>query len=323
MKKSFLAAAILLSTTLVLAGCQEQNPAASALTAKVGTWKTAQTIQPFYYQDFLPENSTVEVLPFTNPGDQKTALLAGELDLCGTTLVTAIMAAAQGEPVKVVASLAEKCSALVVGKDSGIQRPEDLKGKTIAYVPGTMHHILLLETLEKAGLNPATDVQLKRIDFFDMGQALAQGEIDAFCSGEPFPSAAVREGYGRILLYPYYDESVGYINGAMLTTQAKIAQEPEKIQALVSAHRKATEYLKENPEAWLTRAAEFGTPPEVLAIAADNMVLAWDITPEMISQTKALAQRMQKLGLIAKVPDIDALFDTRFTAAPSNDGTSE
>jgi NitT/TauT family transport system substrate-binding protein len=64
--------------------------------AKVGTWKTAQTIQPFFYQDFLGDSYSVEVLPFTNPGDQKTALLAGSLDMCGTTLVTAITAASKG-----------------------------------------------------------------------------------------------------------------------------------------------------------------------------------------------------------------------------------
>ena len=69
----------------------------------MGTWKTAQTITPYFYDEFMPES--VEVLPFTNPGDQKTALLAGSLDMCGTTLVTAITAASKGEPVKIVTSL--------------------------------------------------------------------------------------------------------------------------------------------------------------------------------------------------------------------------
>ena len=85
----------------------------------------------------------VEVLPFTNPGDQKTALLAGELDMTGTTMVTAITAAEKGEPIRIVAGLCNKCSALVVKKDSGIKKPEDLKGKHIAYVPGTMHLSLI------------------------------------------------------------------------------------------------------------------------------------------------------------------------------------
>jgi hypothetical protein len=55
---------------------------------RVGTWKTAQTIQPFLYEWFSP-GTRVDVRPFTNPGDQKAALLAGSLDMTGTTLALA------------------------------------------------------------------------------------------------------------------------------------------------------------------------------------------------------------------------------------------
>ena len=85
-----------------------------AVKMTVGTWKTAQTIQPFIYDKFANKGETVEVKPFTNPGDMKTALLAGDLDFTGTTWATAIMAASKGEPVKVVAAMTEKCSALLV-----------------------------------------------------------------------------------------------------------------------------------------------------------------------------------------------------------------
>ena len=140
-------------------------------------------------------------MPFTNPGDQKTALLAGSLDMTGTTIPTAIAAAAAGEAGqdRGLVSVCNKCSALAVGKDADIQSAEDLKGKTIAYVPGTMHHVLLLDVLRRAGLDPDTDVTLTRIDFFDMGQALAGGQIDAFLSGEPYPSAGRA---GRLRPYP-------------------------------------------------------------------------------------------------------------------------
>ncbi|MGI6546671.1 MAG: ABC transporter substrate-binding protein [Fastidiosipilaceae bacterium] len=284
-------------------------------TYTVGTWKTAQTIQPFFYQDYLPEGASFEVLPFTNPGDQKTALLAGELDMCGTTWVTAITAASKGEPVKVVAGMTEKCSALVTKSGDEINQVADLKGKVIAYVPGTMHHILLLETLQKNGLDVDQDVTLLQIDFFDMGAALADGQIDAFCSGEPYPSIAVLEGYGKILEYPYYDDSVGFINAGMLTTDTQIADHPERVQALVDAHIEATKYLMEHSDIWLERAAEFGTEQAVLEQALDNMELVWDITPETIQQVKNLAQRMYELDIISTVPDIDELIDLQFLPA--------
>ncbi len=278
----------------------------------VGTWKTAQTIQPFIYDKFANKGETVEVKPFTNPGDMKTALLAGDLDFTGTTWATAIMAASKGEPVKVVAAMTEKCSALVVGKDSDIKTTKDLKGKTIAYVPGTMHHILLLEVLKKAGLDPAKDVTLKKIDFFDMGQALASKSIDAFLSGEPFPSIAEIDGYGRVLEYPYFDDSVGYINAAMLTTEDEIKNEPEKIQRLVDMHIQASKYYMEHKDEWIDRAAEFGTEKKYLEKAKDNMALAWDLTDDTKTKVKKLAEKMKELNIIDNVPDIDALIDTSF-----------
>ena len=222
------------------------------------------------------------------------------------------MAASKGEPVKVVAAMTEKCSALVVGKDSDIKTTKDLKGKTIAYVPGTMHHILLLEVLNKAGLDPAKDVTLKKIDFFDMGQALASKSIDAFLSGEPFPSIAEIDGYGRVLEYPYFDDSVGYINAAMLTTEDEIKNEPEKIQRLVDMHIQASKYYMEHKDEWIDRAAEFGTEKKYLEKAKDNMALAWDLTDDTKTKVKKLAEKMKELSIIENVPDIDALIDTSF-----------
>ena len=298
---------VILSATILagsMVGCGKKTESSDAKNMTVGTWKTAQTIQPFFYDEFSDESE--------NLGDMKTALLSGDLDFTGTTWVTAIMAASKGEPIKVVASMTEKCSALVVGKDSGINTTKDLKGKTIAYVPGTMHHILLLEVLNRAGLDPDKDVTLKKIDFFDMGQALASGSIDAFCSGEPYPSIAVEEGYGKILEYPYYDDSIGYINAAMITTEDEIKENPEKIQELVDKHVKASKHLMASKEEWINKAAEFGTEKKYLEKSTENIELSWDITPETVEQVKKLAERMKELGMIEKVPDIDAMFDLSF-----------
>ena len=278
----------------------------------IGTWKTAQTIQPFFYEQFLPDSMKTRVFTFTNPADQKTALLAGSLEMCGTTLAHAIYSASVGQPVVVVAALCNKCSALVVKKDGPIQTEADLKGKTIGYVPGTMHEILLRETLTRSGISPQTDVTLVRVDFFDMGTALAGGSIDAFLSGEPFPTLAVMQGYGRILAYPYYGDSVGTINAGMLVTRAAVEERPAQVAALVLAHARATRFLVDHPEQWLKRASAFGTPIDVLEAAAPNMELAWAMDETFVRQAKALGSRMQALGIIERQPDYDRLFDLSF-----------
>jgi NitT/TauT family transport system substrate-binding protein len=312
---------LFLSLTLVfsLTGCGGTAGKDASMPARVGTWKTAQTIQPFFYQDYLAANDVVEVIPFTNPGDMKTALLAGSLDMCGTTLVTAITAASKGEPVVVVCGLSNKCSALVVGRDSNIKTAADLKGKKIAYVPGTMHHLLLLEALTGGGIDPQNDVELVRIDFFDMGQALAQGNVDAFYSGEPYPSVAVAEGYGRILQYPGDNEGFGIINSAMITTKDKIKDHQEMIQKLVTAHVNATEYLNKDKGAWIDKAAEFGTNRDVLDVSLDNIELFWNFDGHYLDGVRRLAQRMKEQGLISEVPDMDGMFEPAFIKKAEKD----
>jgi len=280
---------------------------------RVGTWKTAQTIQPFFYQDFLKTGEQVSVFSFTNPADQKLALLAGSLDMCGTTLAHAIHAASRGEPVVVVASLCNKCSALVVKKGGPVASVADLKGRKIGYVPGTMHEILLRETLARHGISPDRDVKLTRVDFFDMGIALARGSIDAFLSGEPFPTLAKVQGYGTILSYPYYEESIGSINAGMLVRRDMLEKHPERVYTLVLAHARATEFLKAHPDEWLKKASEFGTPLEVLKEARPNMELVWHMDESFVEKAKSLGERMQTLGVINNQPDYEALFDLSFT----------
>jgi NitT/TauT family transport system substrate-binding protein len=84
------------------------------------------------------------------------------------------------------------------------------------------------------------------------------------------------------------------------------------VQALVTAHARATEHLKAHPDQWLKRASQFGTPLEVLTRAAPNMELAWEMDEGFIVRTRALGQRMQALGVIDRQPDYDGLFDLRF-----------
>lgn len=284
----------------------------SADEFRIGTWKTAQTLAPFYYPDFIRGGDSVNVYPFTNPADQKSALLAGSLDMCGTTVAHAIHSASMGQPVVMVAALCNKCSALVVKKDAGIETVSDLKGKKIGYVPGTMHEILLRETLTRSGLSVQADVSLMRVDFFDMGLALSRGSIDAFLSGEPFPTQAVENGYGKVLAYPYYGEAVGDINAGMLVTRNLAKNHPEKVQKMVMAHALATRHLARHTNQWLKRASAFGTPRPVLEKAAANMELAWDMDAMFVSRVKALGKRMQDLGMIRRQPDYGELIDLSF-----------
>lgn len=69
--------------------------------------------------------------------------------------------------------------------------------------------------------------------------------------GEPYPTQAVVQGYGEILAYPYYHDSIGPINAGMIVTRDLITQRRDLVQVVVSAHARATDFLIEHPEVWL------------------------------------------------------------------------
>jgi len=186
-----------------------------------------------------------------------------------------------------------------------------------------MHEILLRETLTRNGLSPEKDVRLTRVDFFDMGMALARGGIDAFLSGEPFPTLALQQGYGKILSYPYYGESIGTINAGMLVKRNTIEENPELVHQMVLAHARATQYLKIHKDEWLKKASKFGTPLAILKKAAPNMQLAWEMDESFIQKTRALGERMQALGVIEKQPDYKKLFDLTFVRKIKEDQKPE
>ena len=101
--------------------------------------------------------------------------------------------------------------------------------------------------------------------------------------------------------YPYFDDSIGTINAAMIVTEETIEQRPELVQKLVDAHVQATQNMIDHPDDWLDLAASMGTDRELLTASADNIELCWQIDETYIEHTERLAEQMQALGLIDTV----------------------
>lgn len=288
---------ILLIALLLLTSCQSN-------TINVGTWKTPQTSQPFFYHKYIKE--TIDIIPFTNPGDMKTALLANHLDMCGSTIVTAILSKANNEPIVIVAGLSNKCSSLVVNHT--INDIQDLKGKKIGYVFGTIHHFNLLEVLKQANLDPNHDVELIKIDFFDMNNALATKSIDAYYSGEPFPTEAVNNGLGKIIPI----DSIDSLNAVMITTKDHIKNNRKTISSLIKAHKQATIDLNNNPQTIIDNSSLFSSNEKTIEQSLNNITLFYDIDKQYIERVKNLAEAMVEQGMIKEMIDVEQLIDLSF-----------
>lgn len=104
--------------------------------------------------------------------------------------------AEEGAPATGEAAPTAAAMARVVAARRWAARPR----LTLAVVhPFSAHHYQLAYWLGWAGIAPACDVELVVLPPPLMTAALAGGQIDGFCAGEPWGSAAAWQGAGRVL----------------------------------------------------------------------------------------------------------------------------
>jgi NitT/TauT family transport system substrate-binding protein len=114
-------------------------------------------------------------------------------------------------PVKIMAWAHTNGSAIVVGKDTGIEDFKDLGGRRVA-IPYwySMHNIILQEGLRKVGIKPVIDkggaiaadscaLMVTPPSF--MVRALALGRIDGYMVAEPFNAMGELSAGGKIMRF--------------------------------------------------------------------------------------------------------------------------
>jgi NitT/TauT family transport system substrate-binding protein len=203
--------------------------------------------------------------------------------------------------------------AVVVDAASTAKTFADLKGKKIAYQPGSTQEVVLRELMKMASLT-ASDVQLVRLSFGDMANALSRGDVDAYVGSEPGPSINVLNGKGKVLLYPY-NTPVGQINVVFCTRPDVIAKQPDYVRDVVKTHVAACKWAS-NPanlaefEAMTTKV--LGPPKPVLDMAMKNINFDYAIDADYLAKAKYYGAQMVTLKEIAAVPDYNTFFNTSF-----------
>ena len=287
--------------------------AADPKIIKVGMLKTVNTVVMQFYQKFASPGATYQVILFDTPPDGKDALVSGSVDFGIFGLAAATLGAASGQPVTVIASAGGKAMAVVVDAASTAKTFADLKGKKIAYQPGSTQEVVLRELMKMASFTPS-DVQLVRLSFGDMANALARGDVDAYVGSEPGPSINVLSGKGRVLLYPY-NTPVGSINVVFCTRPDVIAKQPDYVRDVIKTHVAACKWAS-NPanltefEAMTTKI--LGPTKATLDMAMKNINFDYMIDAEYLAKAKYYGAQMVALKEIAAVPDYATFINTSF-----------
>ncbi len=100
--------------------------------------------------------------------------------------------------------------------------------------PGSTHHFLLREWLLAGGIDPDADIHLAVVPAPSMLTNLRNHNLDGYCVGEPWNSAAVNEGLGWIAatslqLAPRHPEKV------LMVRREFDEQHPDEHRALIAA----------------------------------------------------------------------------------------
>lgn len=238
------------------------------------------------------------------------AVASGSEDIGFMADMPAILAKSSGQDIQIIGNVAygEKALALIVGKDSDITDPSQLKGKKIAYVKGSYAQHLLSLILEKEGLT-FNDIESVNVAAGDIGAALDGKQIDGAVIWEQFISKLTSEGRARVLI-----DGTGIKRGNMVTYSTRKFEEehPEAIEAYIKACQRGSDYIKTNPkEAADAIADKFGVSPELLVKIFNNLTFTQALTDDDIKEIKKVEQYTFKEGIIPSEVNIDELINTK------------
>jgi len=278
---------------------------------KMGALKLIHSIAPHFYDRFTPAGYKVEVVPFESPTEGKNAVVTKSVDFGMFGIAAAVLGAAAGEPVAVIASACNKGMGVVAGKDSAIASIKDLKGKRVAIWPGSTQEVFILERLRQEGMS-IKDVTPVRVSFSEMHIALARGDVDAYVGAEPGPGVSLSSGIGMLVEYPY-GTAMGSLNMVFGAHRDTLGERPAVTRVILDIHRKASEFAMKNPDDLIAMAvAKLGQKKEAIAASVNNVELTWRFGETEIRQSKTYAEHMLALKQIKQLPEFSTFFDTRF-----------
>lgn len=238
---------------------------------------------------------------FDTGADVVNALASGDVDIgnIGTSPLAA--ATSRDLPIEVffVAAKLGGSEALVVSNKSGIKKPEDLKGKTIAVPFVSTAHYSLLSALKHWNISDA-DVKIVNLRPPEISAAWERGDIDATYVWEPALSKA--SATGKILTDSKQVGEWGAPTFDVWVVRKDFAEKnPEFLKSFVQTSLKQINEYNKDPKAFESNSANIS---KIAQLTGSNVQ---DI-PLLLSGNNYLNQQ-QQLELL-KTDFAKNIFDT-------------
>lgn len=242
-------------------------------------------------------------------------LAAGQADVGIVGDVPAVLAAARGIPIKIVATVGggNHRHRLMVPLESSMEELPDLRGKQLGIVLGSTAHSGYYHLMEKYNLNPQ-DITLVNLNPGDMPEALAANQVDAILTWEPIPSLIESRGLGRELTTLAETDNLYPVLALVNTSFAQ--KHPKKVEALIRGLRKAAEFITGEPQAACDIISEVtGLETAVALKALDHHYFGVYFSDEIMQELVDTAHFLVQMDTITTVPDMGTFIDTSYLSS--------
>lgn len=134
---------------------------------------------------------------------------------------------------------------LVVRKDRGITRPQDLKGKRVAVTRGSSSEFFFYTYLIFNRI-PAGSVQVVNLAPSEMVKAMEDGTIDAAVSWPPYPAEMERQLGAKGARWPAQSGQDAYL--LLLAKEGFLKKQPKAMERFLAALSDAQRYVAKYPD---------------------------------------------------------------------------
>jgi NitT/TauT family transport system substrate-binding protein len=268
---------------------------------------------------FKEEGLEVELIKIAAGSNAFDLITAGSIDACFALLASIIQPLANGLPAKITSGLHTGCDVTLVKADSGITKPEHLRGKKVGIPSMTSSPTIYTKrVLADYGVDirmESSEVEFIVYNSTDLPIILANGGVDAIALAEPTASIAAIE-YGYVALLdsaidePYKDQycCTAYVSDRLLEQHRDIAEKYTR------AMQKASAYIQGHQEE-ITRIQNEKNYIPGDPVTNAEVLKKFNYIPSVSGAYKQfgiIAPQLQEVGMLSTDVNVEALRENSF-----------
>lgn len=258
---------------------------------------------------FQEQGLDVTLQPTTGGADAVPGVVSGNYDFAFGNYVSGFVAADQGLGIKYVANATQASAkgtgfqAVVVPKDSPINSPKDLSGKTVSVNNLQNINDTTIRGVVDADGGDSSTIKFTEVAFPDAVAAVTNHQVDA---GTVNPWTSDMSSQFKVITYNFTDFAPNLAIAGFFTSDKEISENPDIVQKFQTAMNKSLDYAGSNSDAVKDEITQYTS---LTADKLKNFTLpVYSVKVDMDS-LQTLADAAQKYGTISKPVDFDSLFD--------------